>query len=137
MNTFKPYDRVLVRDYDNEKWTSNFFSHYEGQLQHKICIDGFYWQVIPYNESTSKLVGTTNPYVEQTEVISWKPVDKDCYYHISFIMTEGGVSVIEDYWLGDDIDNFFYETGNCFKTRELAEVAAEQIRQIFTNAQKQ
>ena len=34
----------------------------------------------------------------------------------------------------DGIDNSFYTSGNYFKTREAAEKAAKQLREIFKNS---
>lgn len=58
---FKPYDRVLVRDYDHSEWKSDFFSH-------KITASDWYvfktisacWrQCIPF-EGNEHLLGTSN-----------------------------------------------------------------------------
>ena len=55
----KPFDRVLVRDYDNEVWRANLFSNYTSDGSYG-CVCGAYNQCIPYNEKTAKLIGTTN-----------------------------------------------------------------------------
>lgn len=58
---FKPFDRVLVRDYDHAEWKSDFFSH-------KITASDWYvfktisacWrQCIPF-EGNEHLLGTSN-----------------------------------------------------------------------------
>lgn len=56
---FKPFDKVLVRDYDNEVWRANLFSNYTSDDSYG-CVCGAYNQCIPYNEETAKLIGTTN-----------------------------------------------------------------------------
>ena len=63
---FKPFDKVLVRDYLEDKWMPNFFSCYDGTSEYKYgCIAGnsdnvvFSKYCIPYNEETAKLIGTT------------------------------------------------------------------------------
>lgn len=66
-NKFKPFDKVLVRDNDDEYWYANFFSHgyYEDNADGDItfwyrCVDHMrYLQCIPY-EGNEKLVGTRN-----------------------------------------------------------------------------
>lgn len=72
--TLKPFDRVLVRDYSTEKWTTGHFSYIEydltdsdlrscdGKFKFLVYISGWsnYWYVLPYNEDTKHLVGTTN-----------------------------------------------------------------------------
>lgn len=55
----KPFDRVLVRDYNNEVWRANLFSNYTSDGSYG-CVCGAYNQCIPYNEETAKLIGTTN-----------------------------------------------------------------------------
>lgn len=55
--SFKPFDKVLVRNSDDEKWSCDFFSYMENG---KAVCTGTYWlQCLPYNEDTAKLVGTT------------------------------------------------------------------------------
>lgn len=55
--SFKPFDKVLVRDSDDEKWSGDFFNYMEdGQA---ICTGTYWLQCLPYNEDTAKLVGTT------------------------------------------------------------------------------
>lgn len=55
--SFKPFDKVLVRDSDYDKWSCDFFSYMEeGQA---ICADTYWFQCLPYNEETAKLIGTT------------------------------------------------------------------------------
>ena len=72
--TLQPFDKVLVRDYSNEKWTTGYFSYIEydltdsdlrscdGKFKFLVYISGWsnYWCVVPYNEETKYLVGTTD-----------------------------------------------------------------------------
>lgn len=54
---FKPFDRVLVRDEDDEIWDCDMFSlRYDGKYW---CIGGIKQQCIPY-EGNEHLVGTTD-----------------------------------------------------------------------------
>lgn len=60
--TLKPFDKVLVRDINSEKWKIQLFSHiikdcfpYEYH-----CIGSCYNFCIPYNDDTKYLVGTAN-----------------------------------------------------------------------------
>ena len=60
--TFQPFDKVLVRDINSEKWKIQLFSHiikdcfpYEYH-----CIGSCYNFCIPYNDDTKYLVGTSN-----------------------------------------------------------------------------
>lgn len=55
---FKPFDKVLVRDKDNEKWEADFFSHIQDEnLYYFSTIGGSWRQCIPY-EGNEHLVGT-------------------------------------------------------------------------------
>lgn len=55
--SFKPFDKVLVRDSDDEKWSGDFFSYMEDD--EAICTGTYWLQCLPYNEETAKLIGTT------------------------------------------------------------------------------
>ena len=60
--TLKPFDRVLVRDNnDNSKsWRCDLFSHIRTKGCFRfICAGNGYHYCIPYNEDTKHLVGTT------------------------------------------------------------------------------
>lgn len=59
--TFKPFDKVLVRDRGEYKWMCDFFSHIEaeGERFNYWCVGSNLEYCIPYNENTKHLVGTT------------------------------------------------------------------------------
>ena len=62
---FRPFDKVLVRDTDEQTWCANYFSHYKNDPNYfYVCINGIYHYCIPYNEHTAHLLGTTDPYTE-------------------------------------------------------------------------
>lgn len=57
---FKPFDKVLCRDWDGGKWGADFFSHYDESSDYPfICIKGVYKQCIPYSDMTRHLLGIT------------------------------------------------------------------------------
>ena len=56
--TPKPFEKVLVRDWDTQCWRCDFFSHM-GEDNDYRCISTIWEQCIPYNEETAKLIGTT------------------------------------------------------------------------------
>lgn len=59
------YDKVLVRDTDEQAWCANYFSHYKNDPDYfYVCINGIYHYCIPYNEHTAHLLGTTDSYTE-------------------------------------------------------------------------
>ena len=54
---FKPFDKVLVRDFSRDKWGVSFFSFKKEDFY--VCINDCSWnQCIPYNEDTKHLLGT-------------------------------------------------------------------------------
>ena len=58
-NTFKPFDKVLVRDYIDEKWILSIFSCYEDEDKDfpYVCLNGRYCYCIPY-EGNEHLLNT-------------------------------------------------------------------------------
>lgn len=54
----KPFDKVLVRDGDDEEWVCDFFSHIDECNMYK-CVGTWFKQCIPY-EGNEHLLGTTN-----------------------------------------------------------------------------
>lgn len=62
---FKPFDKVLVRDYDDGVWKADiFFNNSDGC--NYMCTGNVVWaQCIPYNEQTAHLLGTTDNWEEK------------------------------------------------------------------------
>lgn len=55
--TLKPFDKILVRDYNDREWIAMLFSHISAKGN--VIVAGCVWeQVIPYNDDTKHLVGT-------------------------------------------------------------------------------
>ena len=60
---FKAFDKVLVRDFDDEGWKADFFSHnrfVDGSGYRFSCVSNMWRHCIPYNEETKHLLGTTD-----------------------------------------------------------------------------
>ena len=58
-NTFKPFDKVLVRDNNTDNWKCDLFSYIEESDVYKyVSIKSVFKQCIPYNDDTKYLVGT-------------------------------------------------------------------------------
>lgn len=57
-NTFQPFDRVLVQYAFNGTWRCEIFSHIV-ETNCFVCSSCVYKCIIPYNEDTKQLVGTT------------------------------------------------------------------------------
>lgn len=62
-DSFKPFDKVLVREGDEDQWIPQFFARWqytERYLEYAVCIGDYYrpphyTQVIPYNDETEYL----------------------------------------------------------------------------------
>lgn len=58
--TFKPFDKILVRDDKFSNWYCNIFSHYRDNKEFPIyCTFSMFKYCVPYNDETKHLVGTT------------------------------------------------------------------------------
>lgn len=57
---FKPFDKVLVRNATNDKWSINLFSYYDEKNKYfpYVCLDGCYVYCVPY-ETNEYFVGKT------------------------------------------------------------------------------
>ena len=70
ISSFKPFDKVLVRYYSEERWKCGLFSHLSTHSGAKfVCVAATYTQCIPFNDDTKHLLGTTDPCDEQ--YINW------------------------------------------------------------------
>lgn len=68
----KPFDKVLVKNSLNKKWSINLFSYYDKDNKDFpfVCINGSYPYCIPYNEHTAHLLGATDPYTKVGSITS-------------------------------------------------------------------
>ncbi len=56
---FKPYEKVLVRDYEDSYWRADLFSHSDEANKLFICVGHQWSYCIPY-EGNEHLLGTTD-----------------------------------------------------------------------------
>lgn len=56
---FEPFQKVLVRDDNDEVWKADYFSHYEedDKIAQYVCVGSYYKECIPY-EGSEHLLGT-------------------------------------------------------------------------------
>lgn len=54
-SVFKPFDRVLVRDFDTETWHADIYSHKDSITDNHECTGGRWRYCIPYRGNESKL----------------------------------------------------------------------------------
>lgn len=55
---FKPFDKVLVRNYNDNKWNCELFG-FKDEDDYYVCVSARWEQCIPY-EGNEHLLGTTN-----------------------------------------------------------------------------
>ena len=60
---FEPFQKVLVRDKEDEDWKADYFSHYEedDKIAPYVCVGSYYRFCIPY-EGSEHLLGTGKPF---------------------------------------------------------------------------
>ena len=59
-------------------------------------------------------------------ITRWEPELFEAYWYVYNF-----VRVSTSLWMNDRGDNRLYDTGNCFKTKEQAEMALEKIKQVL------
>lgn len=64
--TLQTFDKVLVRDSNNQKWMACLFSHIDNNVQHQFrTVDRAGWyHCIPFNDDTKHLVGKSEEALE-------------------------------------------------------------------------
>lgn len=71
-----------------------------------------------------------NPNTMQIEKLRWKPSYNEKYYCVIVLSC---VIVASHVWNGDTVDCDYYNTNNCFKTKEEAEAKLEEIKKILNS----
>lgn len=61
---FKPFDKVLVRDYDDGVWKPDIFFNNSDGCNYMCTGNVVLAQCIPYNDQTAHLLGTTDNWEE-------------------------------------------------------------------------
>jgi hypothetical protein len=72
ISNLQPFDKVLARDFNNEKWHCDFYESYsEGIDYYQFkTINNCYTQCVPYNDETKHLVHTTE--MPPKKYITWE-----------------------------------------------------------------
>lgn len=135
--SFKPYDKVLVRDRNNEVWMPAFFRDYDESIPEYrfVTMDNVYAQCVPY-EGNEHLIGTNGgPVKEPKQKERWRAKRGEEYY---YLCVDNNVFVEQD-WEEDYNDNFHsnpladehYQLGNYFRTKEEAEAMRIKIKELL------
>ena len=56
--TLQPFDKVLTRCDDSEKWGIDLFGYFDNLYKGVCCLDAYLQMCIPYNDEPKHLVGT-------------------------------------------------------------------------------
>ena len=56
--TLQPFDKVLTRCDNSEKWNIDLFGYFDNLYNGVCCLDSYLQMCIPYNDETKHLVGT-------------------------------------------------------------------------------
>ena len=102
-----------------------------------LCCISYIEEICPATEREKKILidllakvnKKWNPEMKAIEDMRWRAKKGEVYFHLI-----GYEVVVDQKEMGLPCDNKRYKTGNYFKTREAAEKAAEQIREIFRNS---
>ena len=127
---FKAYDRVLVRDEDQERWQAAFYDQYltrNGHYPHHVIGGDSYAQCIPY-KSNEHLLGTTDR-PEKPE--PWKPKNGEMYYCIAWAVSIGFFTVRSNWDSHESFDTDAWKAGNCFRTEEEAQQVKDRMNEAL------
>lgn len=127
---FKAFDRVLVRDTDNQHWRAALYDQclsYNGDYLHRVIGEGLYDQCIPY-EGNEHLLGTTDSPVVSGQ---WKPKNSEMYYCIAWSVSSGFFTVRSNWDAHEPYDTDVWEAGNCFRTEEEAQQVINQMNEAL------
>lgn len=121
---FKAYDRVLVRDKDDERWQAAFYDQYladEEKYPHHVISGACFTQCIPY-AGNEHLLGTT----DSPEIKSGEPKNGELYFYLTggLIKNELVYVVKTKKWEDSEKDQYRFKAKNFYLSRKEAEEAA-------------
>jgi hypothetical protein len=71
ISTLQPFDKVMVRDYDEGMWRCNFYEWFAKDMDYPfLTIRGSFKQCVPYNNETKHLCGSTK--LPPEKYITWE-----------------------------------------------------------------
>lgn len=130
---FKAFDRVLVRDNDNERWQAAFYDQYlNGASPHRVIGEGYFAQCIPY-EGNEHLVGKNN---SPEKPGRWKPKNGERYYSAAWGHSVGFTPTCM-IWRGGEYDEAVWNFGDCFRTEEEARRVCDRLNEAVSELMTQ
>lgn len=128
---FKAFDRVLVRDEDQERWGVHLYSHYDSyneEYAYRMVGNSGYAQCIPY-EGHEHLLGTTD---SPGKPERWKPKNGEMYYCIAWAVSIGFFTVRSHWYSNEPFDTDAWKAGNCFRTEEEAKQVSDRMNEAVS-----
>lgn len=128
---FKAFDRVLVRDKDDERWQAAFYDQYladEEKYPHHVISGACFTQCIPY-AGNEHLLGTTD---SPEKPGRWKPKNGELYYCIAWAVSIGFFTVKSHWYSHDPFDIDAWKAGNCFRTEEEAKQVKDRMNEAVS-----
>lgn len=128
---FKAFDRVLVRDEDQERWGVHLYSHYDSyneEYAYRMVGNSGYAQCIPY-EGNEHLLGTTD---SPEKPGRWKPKNGELYYCIAWAVSIGFFTVRSHWYSNEPFDTDAWKAGNCFRTEEEAKQVKDRMNEAVS-----
>lgn len=122
---FKTYDRVLVRDEDQERWRAAFYDQYitrNGKYPHQMIGGDSFAQCIAF-DGNEHLLGTTD---RPEKPGRWKPKNGERYYSAAWGHSVG-FTPTGMIWHGGEYDEAVWEFGDCFRTEEEARRLCDRL----------
>lgn len=122
---FKAFDRVLVRDEEQERWQAALYDQYltdNGASTHRVIGEGYFSQCIPY-DGHEHLLGTTD---SPEKPGRWKPKNGERYYSAAWGHSVG-FNPTGMIWQGDEYDEAVWKFGDCFRTEEEARRLCDRL----------
>lgn len=135
--SFEPFEKVLVRNNENEMWHEAIFSFTKKEpYRTYFTLNGKLWSYcIPY-EGNEHLIDTNNMPTEKPKSKErWRANKGKRYYYLCM---DNNIFVEQD-WEEDDNDNFHsnpfadehYHMGNYFRTKKEASEMAKKIKKLL------
>jgi DNA-binding PadR family transcriptional regulator len=98
-------------------------------LSQEQVTEEYYKHLILQNTRLLKENGELKEMLQKAEQKRWKPSEGQLYYYVKFTKKD---KISSFTWVSDEADVDIYELGNCFKTEQEAQKAAEAIKQYLS-----
>ena len=127
MSHWKQFAEILDLELEQEFVLTDVNGNRKNEYKYKITEDGLLYkmptQYINWSKSSSSTITKLLNGNYKVLAKPWKPTKGETYWHYG---TERGEAFLTT-WCFDSIDLCRWKAGNCFKTREEAEIKGKEI----------